>query len=94
MNEPIPYIVHESEMARQERTVKRLWILCIIMFVALVVTNAAWIHYESQFEDVVVTQENGDAPNNYVGNDGNIYNGSDTLGGLGDGKTDDKDPAS
>lgn len=77
MNEPIPYIVHESEMARQERTVKRLWILCIIMFVALVVTNVAWIHYESQFEDVVTVQQ--DTPsgnNNYVGRDGSIINGT------------------
>ena len=30
MNEPVPYIVHESILARMERTIKRLWILCII----------------------------------------------------------------
>ena len=51
----VPYFVHEAEMARQERTVKRLWILCIIMFLALVISNAGWIYYESQFEDVVTT---------------------------------------
>ena len=53
----ISYFVHEAEMARQERTIKRLWILCIIMFLALVITNAGWIVYENQFEDVVITQE-------------------------------------
>lgn len=55
--EPVPYIVHEGIMARFERQQKRLWILCIIIFLALVVTNAGWIWYESQFEEIVVTQE-------------------------------------
>ena len=55
----VPYIVHEGEMARAERHIKRLWILCIIIFLALIATNAGWIYYESQFEDVVteVTQD-------------------------------------
>ena len=26
----IPFVVHEGDMARQERTIKRLWILCIM----------------------------------------------------------------
>lgn len=40
-----------------ERVNKRLWILCIILIVSLLGTNGAWIYYENQFEDVVVTQE-------------------------------------
>lgn len=56
--ETISYFVHEGMMARQERHIKRLWILCIIIFLALVGTNAGWIIYEAQFEDVVtVTQD-------------------------------------
>ena len=55
--ETIPYIVHEDQMARQERHIKRLWILCIIIFVALIGTNAGWIYYESLFEEQVVTQD-------------------------------------
>ena len=55
--ENIPYIVHEDHIARQERHIKRLWILCIIIFVALIATNAGWIIYESQWEDQVVTQD-------------------------------------
>ena len=49
----------EILVAAMERQVKRLFILCIIMFVALVGSNLAWIAYENQFEDVstVVTQE-------------------------------------
>ena len=55
--EPVPYIVHESAMARQERTIKRLWILLILVISLLVATNGAWIVYESQFTDEVVTVE-------------------------------------
>lgn len=71
MPEPIPYIVFEGEMARQERSIKRLWALCIIIFLCLIATNTGWIIYESQFEDEVITQEvtqdtdSGGANNNY-----------------------------
>ena len=65
-------------MARQERTIKRLWILCIILITLFVGTNAAWIYYENQFEDVVtVTQEsesNGDGAA-IVNNGGDFYYG-------------------
>ena len=71
----IPYFVHEGIVARMERTIRRLWILCIILIVLLAVTNGAWIYYESQFVDeVTVTQDNKDGYNNYIGNDGNISN--------------------
>ena len=53
----IPWIAHEAEMTRFERAYRRVWILCIIIFVALVLTNAGWIWYESQFEDTVVSQD-------------------------------------
>lgn len=57
--EPVPYIVHESAMARQERNNKRLWIVVIILIAALILSNAAWIYYESQFTEEVqkVTQD-------------------------------------
>lgn len=76
----IPYFCHEGEMARAERTNKRLWILCIILIVLLFTSNAAWIYYESQFEDIVettqeVTQDNSNGINNFVGGDGVIDNG-------------------
>ena len=52
---PVPYVAHESILARQERTIKRIWILAIILVVLLVVTNAGWIWYESQWEVVETT---------------------------------------
>lgn len=73
----VPYIAHESAMARQERTIKRLWVLLILVISLLVATNGAWIWYESQWEVVQteITQENDGGYNNYIGNDGDIYNG-------------------
>lgn len=53
----VPYIVHESQMARSERTIKRLWVLCIVMFLAFVVSNGMWVVYENSFEDISVEQE-------------------------------------
>ena len=60
----VSYLAYESSMARLERIIKRLWILCIICFLALIATNGAWIYYESQYQDVVVTQDvdSGSAP--------------------------------
>lgn len=55
--EPVPYVVHESDMARQERTIKRLWILLLVMLVLLVGTNGAWIYYEIQFVEETTTVE-------------------------------------
>ena len=57
MNRDVPYLVHEGIMARMERTIKRLWILCIIMFMALVVSNGIWIYYVSQWETVEETTQ-------------------------------------
>lgn len=58
-NLSVPYIVHEGDMTRLERTNRRLWILSIMLVLLLVGTNAGWIWFENQFEDVetVTTQE-------------------------------------
>lgn len=71
----VSYIVYESALARAERSVKRLWAAILVLIVFLVGTNGAWLWYESRFEDVVITQENADGYNNYIGNDEDINNG-------------------
>lgn len=73
--EPVPYVVHEADMARQERTIKRLWILLLVMLVLLVGTNGAWIYYESQFVDESWTFEaNTDDGGTAIANgDGEVY---------------------
>ena len=82
INVTVPYVVHESAMARSERHNKRLWVVILVLIGALIGTNLAWIIYENSFEEVITTEEiivdaedNGNA--NYIGQDGNIYNGED-----------------
>lgn len=64
---------HEQEAVRQERTIKRLWILCILLVVMLVATNLGWFIYESQFEDIeeytqIEAEQDGDN-NSIIGGD-------------------------
>lgn len=79
--EPVPYIAHESAMARMERTIKRLWILLIVLIFMLVATNGAWLWRESQFEDVTTTEieqkADNDGSNYIVGGDFNGGNAED-----------------
>ena len=53
--ENVPYIVHESAMARNERNAKRLWITILTLIFLLVGSNCLWLYYEMSFEDVVTT---------------------------------------
>ena len=59
--ESVPYIAHEAAMARMERQAKRLWIAVLLLIVMLVGTNAAWLYYESSFEDSATTTYEADA---------------------------------
>ena len=67
----------ESAMVSFERTIKRLWIIIIILIALLAATNGAWIWYESQWEvvETEVTQRNESGINSYIGSDGDIYYG-------------------
>ena len=66
--------------AMAERTIKRLWIIVILLILLLVGTNAGWIWYESQWVDDSVTQEvetgTGDA---YVAGIGDVNYGTSTT---------------
>ena len=77
--ESVPYIVHESSMARMERQVKRGWIALIVAVCMLFASNAAWLYcwcqYDYSSDEVIVDAEDGIA--NYIGNDGDIVNGTD-----------------
>ena len=70
--ENVPYIVHESAMARTERTAKRLWITILTLIFLLVGSNCAWLWYNSQFEVVETTIEAEQA-----GSGVNIVSGGD-----------------
>lgn len=66
----IPYFFHEGDMARMERTNKRLFIICLVLIFVLLGTNAGWIYYESQFQveettKIEAEQETSEG-NNYI----------------------------
>lgn len=77
-NNSVPYIVYESMVATNERHTKRLVIALIICFVLMFVSNAtwlwAWMQYDYGYESVELETEEGNA--NYIGNDGDITNGT------------------
>lgn len=58
----------DSQGARLERANKRLFIICIILIIALFVTNGLWVFYESQFDTISIEaeQEADGNSNNYV----------------------------
>ena len=79
----IPYFSHEGDMARMERANKRLWIIILVLIVALVGSNGAWIYYESQFVDEVSVKQDVDtgAGDAYVNGIGDFnYGTSETDG--------------
>lgn len=49
--ESVPYIVHESEMARMERVNKRMLAIIFTLLFIVIATNAGWIWYESYYID-------------------------------------------
>lgn len=73
----IPYIVYEGSLARMERQIKRVWIALIIAIVSLLLTNIAWLYYESQFETISYTQDGEGLNNINTGTQGDVY-GSDS----------------
>lgn len=77
----IPYATLEFAVEKMSQVIKYLVIIIIILALALIGTNIAWVIYESQFETVacdIQTGDGGDA--NYIGNDGDIYNGESNSG--------------
>ena len=75
-NKTVPFVAFESALIRLERTIKRLWILLIVVLALFVGSNVLWIYYENQFTDIMTTteqeisQEADNGGNNYaVGGD-------------------------
>lgn len=76
----VPYQVLKDFKDTSTATIKRLWILIIILVLMLVGTNIAWLYawnsYDYVSEEIIVEQDAQDGGNaNYIGNDGDILNG-------------------
>ena len=77
----VPYVVHESAMARAERQAKRLVAVIILLIVLLVGSNICWIVYENSFEDVITTEEYQIEQDAESGNNNSIINGGEVVNG-------------
>ena len=75
-NVTVPYVVHEATVARQERQTKRMWVALIVAVALIFASNAIWLYAWMQYdyESYEITAD-GDSNANYIGQDGNIYNG-------------------
>ena len=76
----MPFAAHEAEVGRQERQIKRMWIALIVAIALMFFANMMWVgvfsSYDYSSEEIIVdAEDNGNA--NYIGQDGNIYNGED-----------------
>ena len=77
----VPYIVFEGELTREERNVTRLWIALIVAVVLLFASNIVWLLEWMSYDYVsteTVTVDGQYGVANYIGNDGDIYNGEDS----------------
>ncbi len=75
----IPYIAFEGEMARHERTQKRLVVALVVTVVLLFVSNLAWLwlfsQYDIETEAVTLDANVGNASYIGDGSEGVITNG-------------------
>lgn len=65
----IPYIAFEAEMARHERTIKRLLIALVIAVALIFISNMAWLWFFNQFDysTDTISQGTESGDNSYIG---------------------------
>lgn len=73
----VPFFVYETEVARDERTTKRLITALIIAIILIFASNAlwllAWIQYDYTSEEVTYSQDGEGFNNINTGEMGDIY---------------------
>lgn len=76
---PVPYLAHEADMMRADMMHRRLLKIIVLLIIALVVTNIAWlIVWQSyDFESYQVEQD-GEGVNIIGSNNKEIYGGSES----------------
>lgn len=90
----ISYFIFESVQARNERTIRRLWISTIILVILLFVSNALWLWFFSgaEVESYEVTADSNS--NAYYNEIGNNFKGDVNNGGTDKSQTDNSDERS
>ena len=81
-DEKIPQKVQDDfAYVCMSRTLNKLIAIVIVCICLLFASNAAWLYAWMQYdyESYKITAD-GDSNANYIGQDGNIYNGSENFG--------------
>lgn len=73
----MPYYAFDGAMMMANKTIRRLWIMCILLIILLVGSNLAWLIYERQFEDTVTTKIEQEAE--WEDDSNVIFNGTGTV---------------
>lgn len=73
-NASIPFAAFEANEQRHERKERNFFVVILVLIGLLVLTNLAWLLYQSQFEVVEetyqeVVQDADDGDNNFIGGD-------------------------
>ena len=79
-HDPVEFTVYETAQARADRRFRLMWLLIVIMFVALMGTNAGWIVYESTYEDIVMTETTQDGEGVNIIGTGDVTYGAEKNG--------------
>lgn len=72
----VPYVVHESTVARMERIIKRQWIALIVAICMLFGSFGLFVWHESQFETISYDYAQDGSGTNIIGEGNEVNNGS------------------
>ena len=78
MPETISMYEHEEEMFRMERHSKRLWIAILVLVLACVISNGAWLIYQSMYDTISYSQDGEGINNINTGTQGDLIDGAET----------------
>ena len=73
----VPYVVHESAMARAERVIKRQWIAIILLICMLFGAFGLFVWYESLYETISYDYQQDGRGTNIIGDSNEVNNGAE-----------------
>ena len=72
----VPYVVHESAVARMERIIKRQWIALIVAICMLFGAFGLFVWYESLYETISYDYQQDGQGTNIIGDSNEVNNGA------------------
>lgn len=74
----ISYYIHEDQMNRLEVHNKRWFIFSLVLLIALILTNGAWLYHESKYDEITYTETTQDGEGINIIGGGDINYGAET----------------